>query len=106
MRTDRIIVNNSIGPHFLGRWIGRGGPIPWRARSPDLTPMDFYVWGHMKSLVYDISPVPSIEELRQRIINAANEIKTTLTSKVVKSELRKRMRACVRNRGSHIENDL
>uniref|UniRef100_A0A2H1V4P8 SFRICE_034143 n=1 Tax=Spodoptera frugiperda TaxID=7108 RepID=A0A2H1V4P8_SPOFR len=29
------------------------GPIPWPARSPDLTPMDFYLWGHMKSLVYN-----------------------------------------------------
>jgi hypothetical protein len=24
-----------------GRWIGRGGPIAWPPRSPDLTPMDF-----------------------------------------------------------------
>ena len=24
------------------RWMGRGGPIPWPARSPDLSPLDFW----------------------------------------------------------------
>lgn len=104
----RINVRDWLNRHFPNRWIGRGGPIPWPARSPDLTPVDYYVWGHMKSLVYDISPspVPSIDELRRRIINAVEEIKTNLTSRVVKTELRKRMRLCIRNRGSHFENEL
>lgn len=26
--------------NFLGNWIGRVGPVPWPARSPDLTPLD------------------------------------------------------------------
>lgn len=31
---------------FDGRWIGRNSPyIPWPPRSPDLTPMDYFVWG-------------------------------------------------------------
>lgn len=28
---------------FPNRWIGRGGPIGWPARSPDLTWLDFFV---------------------------------------------------------------
>ncbi|KFM65919.1 hypothetical protein X975_00306, partial [Stegodyphus mimosarum] len=24
-----IIVHSSLNDHFTGRWIGRGGPIPW-----------------------------------------------------------------------------
>ena len=28
---------------FPGRWIGRGGAVRWPARSPDLTPLDFYL---------------------------------------------------------------
>ncbi|KAJ4426512.1 hypothetical protein ANN_27326 [Periplaneta americana] len=31
---------------FPDRWIGRGGPIAWSPRSPDLNPLDFYLWGH------------------------------------------------------------
>ena len=43
-------------PEFLdrtypNRWIGRGGPVEWPPWSPDLTPLDFYLWGHMKSMV-------------------------------------------------------
>ena len=29
---------------FDERWIGRGGPISWAPRSPDLTPLDFFLW--------------------------------------------------------------
>jgi hypothetical protein len=25
-------------------WIGRGGPINWSASSPDLTPLDYFLW--------------------------------------------------------------
>ena len=27
---------------FPDAWIGRGGPIPWPPRSPDLSPLDFF----------------------------------------------------------------
>lgn len=32
-------------------WVGRGGPVHWLARSPDLSPLDCFLWGHMKPLV-------------------------------------------------------
>ena len=32
--------------------IGQGGPVPWPARSPDLNPLDFWLWGHLKAMVY------------------------------------------------------
>jgi hypothetical protein len=34
-----------------GRWIGRGGPHNWPARSPDLSPLDYCVWECMKELI-------------------------------------------------------
>ena len=34
------------------RWIGRGGPTVWPPRSPDLTPMDYFLLGHIKALIY------------------------------------------------------
>jgi len=37
---------------FPDRWIGRGSTINWPPRSPDLTPLEFYLWGLMKSEVY------------------------------------------------------
>ena len=37
---------------FLNRWIGCGSIINWPPRSPDLTRLDFCLWGLMKSEVY------------------------------------------------------
>lgn len=31
--------------HFANRYIGRGGVINWPPRSPDLNPLDYFVWG-------------------------------------------------------------
>ena len=49
-------VRDWLNPKMLDQWIGRGGPqdrnVAGPPRSPDLTPMDFYVWGHIKSKVY------------------------------------------------------
>ncbi|EFN69121.1 hypothetical protein EAG_14837, partial [Camponotus floridanus] len=43
------IVREYLTNNFGNKWIGRGGPIPWPARSPDLNPLDFFFWGHLKT---------------------------------------------------------
>ncbi|XP_076322031.1 uncharacterized protein LOC143231372 [Tachypleus tridentatus] len=42
------------------RWIGRRGSVEFLARSPDLTPIDFFLWGFLKDKVY--STKRAIEE--------------------------------------------
>jgi len=37
---------------FRNRWIGRDSTINWPPRSPDLNPLDFCLWGLVKSEVY------------------------------------------------------
>ena len=37
---------------FPNRSIGRGSTINWPPRYPDLTPLEFCLWGLMKSEVY------------------------------------------------------
>jgi hypothetical protein len=59
---------------FPNRWIGRAGRILWPPRSPDLSSCDFFLWGHMKRLVY-VTPINTIEELQPRVQNAAQEIR-------------------------------
>lgn len=44
-------VRAALDTRFPGRWIGRSGPIAWPPRSPDLTPLDFFFWGHKKCCV-------------------------------------------------------
>ena len=41
---------------FSQRWIGCRGPVEWRARSPDLTPPDFWLWSYVKNSVYGKKP--------------------------------------------------
>lgn len=40
---------------FLDHWLGHGGPLAWPPRSPDLTLLNYYLWGHMKSFVYEVT---------------------------------------------------
>jgi hypothetical protein len=46
----------------------------WPPRPPYLTPMDFSLWGHVKSLIFT-SPVDSEEGLIARIVEAAATIR-------------------------------
>jgi len=62
-----------LNESFPNHWLGLGGPVAWPPRSPDLTPPDYYLWGHMKTLVYE-TKVNSREELRRRIFSAAEHI--------------------------------
>ena len=55
-------VRDHLNQHFPQGWISRGGPHPWPARSPDLTPFDYCLWGWMKDIVYQIR-VNTREEL-------------------------------------------
>jgi hypothetical protein len=50
---------------FQDKWKGRRGAIEW---SLDLTPLDFFLWGHLKNRVYVNRPLDT-EELKQRITN-------------------------------------
>ena len=44
-------VTDVSNERFTDAWIGRGGPIPWPPRSPDLSPLDFFsFWGTLRTL--------------------------------------------------------
>ncbi|GBM77863.1 hypothetical protein AVEN_24615-1 [Araneus ventricosus] len=46
------IVREFLETTFLQRWIGRGAVMAWPPRSPDITPLDLYLWGYVKQQVY------------------------------------------------------
>ena len=64
-----------LNAEFTNRWIGRAGPTPWPPRSPDITPLDFFLWGFVKTQVYKF-PVNDTDELKHRI----NEAFTNVTN--------------------------
>jgi len=54
---------------FPNRWIGRDGPAPWSPQSPDITPLNFFLWRYVKDKVFSTS-VPDITNLKARITDA------------------------------------
>ncbi|KAJ4434221.1 hypothetical protein ANN_22769 [Periplaneta americana] len=76
-RTSRVSTSNSfaIRPPAALHDEGCLRP-PWPPRSPDLTPLDFSLWGRMKSLVYE-TPVETAAYLVVRVVVAAGEIADT-----------------------------
>lgn len=61
-----MAVREYLDNTFEDSWIGRGGSIEWPPRSPDLTPLDFFLWGHLKTMVF-ATPPQTLEELERRI---------------------------------------
>jgi hypothetical protein len=53
---------------MAGRWIGRGGPIGLPAASPDLIPLDFFLWCYVKNIVYQVK-ISDLQHLKARIRN-------------------------------------
>lgn len=73
----------------------------WPARSPDLSALDFFLWGFMKSIVYR-TPVQDLQDLEQRIEQAVRQITPEMVANCKRSLL-ERARCCVQQQGGHFE---
>jgi len=88
---------------FPNRLLGRGGPVAWQPRSPDLTPFDYYLWGHMKTLVYE-TKVDSQAALRHHIFVAAEHIHNHPDNIASATQsLMMRAKNCIATGGGHFE---
>lgn len=93
-----------LNDRFPEKWIGRGGPVAWPPRSPDLTKLDFFLWGFVKDKVYQ-SPPTTKEDMKVRIRNAIREVEVDILRNVSES-LKKRIAMCILQNGGYIENKL
>jgi len=86
---------------MLGKWIGRRGGIEWPPRSPDLTPLDFFLWGVTKQTVFAMKH-HTIAELKNSIVTALRSLPVELCEKVCRS-VPERLQFCKSVNGGHIE---
>lgn len=66
-------VRDLLNEQYPNRWISRVEPVAWPPRSLDLNSMNFYLWGHLKLLVYEL-PIGVEDVLRQRLMESCDKI--------------------------------
>jgi transposase len=86
------------------RWIGRRGFVEYPPRSPDLTPLDFFLWGYLKDKVYAKKPA-TIAELREAIEHECSKIPREMFVDVCDS-IASRCQKCLDQDGRQFENKL
>jgi hypothetical protein len=78
-------------------------PLPCPPRSPDLNPVDYCVWGHVKSLVYT-SAIDTIEELQHRVECARQQIRNEPgVFERIRNSMWRRVQCCIQMQGPHLE---
>lgn len=91
---------NLLHEKFDGFVISRGGDVNWPPRSCDLTPLDYFLWGYVKSQVYANKP-RTVQALKENITRVIREIEPGVCERVI-AQWSSRMRATQRSRGGHL----
>ena len=78
--------------------------IEWPPHSPDLNPLDFFLWGHLKDKVYDQKPQCLID-LKAAIRREMKRV-TSSTCQNVIDNFRRRMTLLKLKHGGHLEHVL
>ncbi|GFU98446.1 putative LOC100569746 [Trichonephila clavipes] len=73
---------------FGDRLISRFGPVNWPPRSCDLTPLDYFLWGYVKSLVYADKP-QTLDHLEDNIRRVIADIRPQMLEKVIENRTSK-----------------
>ncbi|GFW74007.1 uncharacterized protein TNCV_545311 [Trichonephila clavipes] len=69
---------------FVDHLIPRFGPVNWPPRSCDLTPLDYFLWGYVKSLVYADKP-QTLDRLEDNIRRVIADIRPQMLEKVIEN---------------------
>ncbi|GFS85625.1 DUF4817 domain-containing protein [Trichonephila clavipes] len=97
--TARATINllkDTFGDHLISRF----GPVNWPARSCDLTPLDYFLWGYVKSLVYADKP-QTLDHLEDNIRRVIADIRSQMLEKVMENWT-SRLDYIRASRGSHM----
>lgn len=73
----------------------------WPPRSPDLTPLDFFLFGHLKNKVFQ-NRIHTVDELQQAITREIQNVSANQLQNVFES-MKRRVNSCLENEGHHFE---
>jgi len=103
-RDNLQLLNEWYGP----RVIARNYPatfncgLAWPPYSPDLSPLDFFLWGYVKDKVYQ-EPPQNLDDLRKKISAIVKKIPVEMCKKTIDS-FQERIKGCITTKGRHFEN--
>ena len=99
-------VKNFLNYRFPGQWIGRCNTHHWPARSAELSPLGYCVWGWMKELVYSVK-VATRDALLGRILDPDDHIRNNQLKLLHATRaVHNRVAACVAAGSGIFENQL
>lgn len=98
------LIREVLNTNFGENWMGTNGPIRWPARSPDLTPLDFYFWGDLKNRLYKIRS-NNLNELRENFENSIQQVPNIAIFNATQA-VTKRCRKCIEQNGRQFEHFL
>ncbi|KAJ8867050.1 hypothetical protein PR048_032912 [Dryococelus australis] len=75
------------------RRLGHSGAVRWPARSPDLTPLEFFLLVTLKSRIFSTVPT-TLEDMEERIVAVYRGI-TSVTLQATRRWLHQRLKMCV-----------
>ncbi|GFW74913.1 putative DD41D transposase [Trichonephila clavipes] len=74
------LLKDTFGDHLISRF----GPVNWPPRSCDLTPLDYFLWSYVKSLVY-ADKQQTLDHLGDNIHRVIADIRLQMLEKVIEN---------------------
>ncbi len=98
-----IPAREHLTQEFPQRWIGKySNNIDWPARSPDLTPLDFYYWPVLKNKLFTGQEYQNLAELRERILEISASFTPQQNINAI-NDVNKRLQNCLAAGGAIFE---
>ena len=89
---------------FGDKIISHRTDFPWPARSPDLSPLDYFLWGYLKEKIFSMNH-STIQEMKQNIREILSSIDQDILAAVMRN-FEKRINLCIDQSGGHFEHLL
>lgn len=102
---NTLTVREYLHYAFNGNVIGIHHTINWPARSPDIAPNDFFLWGHLKNKIYNDKNYTNLDELKNAISAECNKISVYQLANV-RREFYDRLGYCLAANGGIFEHFL
>lgn len=87
------IVREYLNSMFGERWIGTLDQF-FDPHSPDLYPLNFFLWGHLQSIIYAVL-IQNVEHLKQRIRIACTKIRHESIPEALNTNLLRKVELCI-----------